>query len=72
MPNGAESTRDFRTKDVVELMNFEIKQEEQPKSTWQLVSQYRYAILWSTFIGLAGINWGMDTLVRQATREIQI
>jgi len=35
---------------------------EQP-STWQMVLRYRGAILWSAFIGQAGINWGMDVLV---------
>lgn len=33
-----------------------------------MASQYRRAILWSTFIGYAGINWGMDTLVGQANQ----
>jgi hypothetical protein len=37
--------------------------DDAKKSTWQLVLQYKAAVLWSAFIGLAGINWGMDVLV---------
>ncbi|KUJ16433.1 general substrate transporter [Mollisia scopiformis] len=33
------------------------------KSTWELLSQYRAAILWSAFMGLGAINWGMDVLL---------
>ena len=36
---------------------------EGKQTTWQMVSQYRAAVLWSAFVGLAGINWGMDVLV---------
>lgn len=32
-------------------------------TTWQMVLRHRGAILWSAFVGLAGINWGMDVLV---------
>jgi hypothetical protein len=32
-------------------------------STWHTVVRYRRAVLWSSFIGMAGINWGMDVLV---------
>ena len=32
-------------------------------STWQTLVKYRGAVLWSAFIGLAGVNWGMDVLV---------
>lgn len=37
--------------------------EERKQSAWQIVLQYKVAIFWSAFIGLAGINWGMDVLV---------
>jgi hypothetical protein len=37
--------------------------DEQKKSTWQMVIQYQAAVLWSAFIGLGGINWGLDVLV---------
>ncbi|PMD36276.1 MFS general substrate transporter [Hyaloscypha variabilis F] len=37
--------------------------ELKPSSTWQLVLQYRAAVLWSAFMGLAAINWGMDVLL---------
>jgi hypothetical protein len=33
------------------------------RSTWQTLVKYKGAILWSAFVGLAGINWGMDVLV---------
>lgn len=33
------------------------------KSTWGMVLQYRIAVLWSAFMGLAAINWGMDVLL---------
>ncbi|TVY81109.1 General alpha-glucoside permease [Lachnellula suecica] len=32
-------------------------------STWQLALKYKTAVFWSAFIGLASINWGMDTLL---------
>ncbi|KAH7370449.1 general substrate transporter [Rhexocercosporidium sp. MPI-PUGE-AT-0058] len=35
----------------------EVPDEEKPETAWQMASQYRSAILWSSFIGLAGINW---------------
>jgi len=53
-------------KDVVEgrMVSEESSVDElKPSSTWQLVLQYRAAVLWSAFMGLAAINWGMDVLV---------
>jgi hypothetical protein len=41
-----------------------ISADDSKKSTWEMVLQYRTAILWSAFMGLAAINWGMDVLVR--------
>lgn len=32
-------------------------------SRWQMLRVYKTAILWSAFMGLAGINWGLDVLV---------
>jgi SP family general alpha glucoside:H+ symporter-like MFS transporter len=32
-------------------------------SIWETVLQYKAAILWSAFIGLAGINWWIEMLV---------
>lgn len=36
---------------------------EKSQSTWQMILQYKTAVLWSTFIGLGAFNWGMDVLV---------
>lgn len=41
-----------------------ISTDDSSKSTWELLSQYRAAILWSAFMGLGAVNWGMDVLVR--------
>jgi hypothetical protein len=40
--------------------------DEVKKSTWQMVIQYKAAVLWSAFVGLGAINWGMDVLVRDS------
>lgn len=59
-------TRDFKVMEIFELDSdggTSVAVEEQT-STWQMVLRYRGAIIWSAFIGLAGINWGMDVLVR--------
>lgn len=32
-------------------------------STWAVVKRHRVAVLWSAFIAIAAINWGMDALV---------
>lgn len=32
-------------------------------SSWRTLRVYRAAILWSAFMGLAGINWGLDVMV---------
>ncbi|KAK6579690.1 hypothetical protein PZA11_007926 [Diplocarpon coronariae] len=37
--------------------------EERRQMMWQMASQYRVAIAWSTFVGFAAINWGMDTML---------
>ena len=53
-------------KDVVEegIMSEESSVgEPKQSSTWQMVVQYKTAVLWSAFMGLAAINWGMDVLV---------
>lgn len=34
------------------------------RATWQMVKRYRASVLWSAFVGMAGVNWGMDVLVR--------
>lgn len=34
------------------------------RATWQMVKRYRASVMWSAFIGMAGVNWGMDVLVR--------
>lgn len=41
------------------------------KSTWELLSQYKAAIFWSAFMGLAAINWGMDVLVRLSALTVK-
>ncbi|KAK0124914.1 hypothetical protein ONS96_008791 [Cadophora gregata f. sp. sojae] len=66
MPDSTHKLEDRTMNDVVEVEEDTISQlseQEKPKSTWQLAYQYRAAILWSAFVGLAGINWGMDTLL---------
>ena len=37
--------------------------DEKSQSIWQMVLQYKTAVLWSAFIGLGAFNWGMDVLV---------
>ena len=32
-------------------------------SGWKTLQVYKAALLWSGFMGLAGINWGMDVMV---------
>ncbi|RDW69373.1 hypothetical protein BP6252_08393 [Coleophoma cylindrospora] len=39
------------------------KADESKKSTWEMIKIYKTAVLASTFIGLAAINWGMDGLL---------
>ncbi len=67
MPDNMRKSEDSTVKDAVEVEADTISEasdeEEKSKTTWQMASQYRAAIFWSSFIGLAGINWGMDTLV---------
>ncbi|KAL5325773.1 hypothetical protein ACEPPN_006906 [Leptodophora sp. 'Broadleaf-Isolate-01'] len=67
MADNTYKSEDRTVKNVVEVEAATISEvsdeEEEPKTTWQMASQYRAAILWSSFIGLAGINWGMDTLL---------
>jgi hypothetical protein len=36
---------------------------EKSQSTWQMLLQYKTAVLCSTFIGLGAFNWEMDVLV---------
>ncbi|TVY47412.1 General alpha-glucoside permease [Lachnellula occidentalis] len=43
---------------------------EEQLSTWQMVLRYRGAIIWSAFIGLAGINWGMDVLLSSSVISV--
>ena len=52
---------EYKSGESVESFTTENASTQQ--STWQMVLQYKAAVLWSAFIGLAGINWGMDTLV---------
>jgi len=44
-------------------------------SGWQILRVYKAALLWSAFMGLAGINWGLDVMVctslRQRTTSLQ-
>jgi len=63
-------TQDTELMEVLELDSDEgtsVAVEEQ-LSIWQMLRRYRGAIIWSAFIGLAGINWGMDVLVRTLAR----
>jgi MFS transporter, SP family, general alpha glucoside:H+ symporter len=52
-------------KEVVDegFMSEESSIDETKQSTWQMIIQYKTAVLWSAFMGLAAINWGMDVLV---------
>ena len=36
--------------------------DEAKLSTWQMIQQYKAAVLWSAVMGLGAINWGMDVL----------
>lgn len=36
---------------------------DRKKSTWQMAIQYKSAVLWSAFMGLGAINWGLDVLL---------
>ena len=52
-------------KEVVEegMTSEESSVDETKQSTLQMVLQYKKAVLWSAFMSLAAINWGMDVLV---------
>lgn len=56
-------------KGVIELERASQASSEQQiqQSTWQVVVQYKTAVLWSAFMGLGAINWGLDVLVSKAT-----
>ncbi|CAG8978802.1 hypothetical protein HYALB_00012636 [Hymenoscyphus albidus] len=39
------------------------RREVEDRATWQMVKRYRASVMWSAFVGMAGINWGMDVLL---------
>lgn len=45
------------------------QQSPQKLSGWRTLRVYKTAILWSAFMGLAGINWGLDVLVCDFTKH---
>ncbi|KAE9371115.1 MFS general substrate transporter [Stipitochalara longipes BDJ] len=46
--------------------------ETKQSSTWQMVFQYKTAILWSAYMGLAAINWGMDVLLSNGVISVPL
>ena len=49
---------------VISIPRSQEVEETKKESTWQMIAKYKSAVFWSSFVGLAGINWGMDVLVR--------
>lgn len=47
-------------------------EEQQKFSTWQMVKDYKVAVLWSGFFALAAVNWGMDIQVGKCSRSPRI
>ncbi|PQE07636.1 maltose permease protein [Rutstroemia sp. NJR-2017a BBW] len=39
-------------------------------STWAVMKRHRVAVLWSAFVAIAAINWGMDALMSTSTISI--
>ncbi|TVY13181.1 General alpha-glucoside permease, partial [Lachnellula arida] len=65
-------TQDSKLMDILELdsnAGTSVAVEEHT-STWQMVLRYRGAIIWSAFIGLASINWGMDVLLSSSVISV--
>jgi hypothetical protein len=60
---GTENTHELKDVVVEETGVEESSEDETKQSTWQMVLQYKTSVLWSAFMGLAAINWGMDVLV---------
>jgi hypothetical protein len=59
-------------RDVVEdeMMSEESSVDKSKQSsTLQMILQYKTAVFWSAFMGLAAINWGMDVLVSTPPRH---
>jgi hypothetical protein len=52
-------------KEVIEegMTSEEYSVDKTKQSIWPMGLQYKTAVLWSAFMGLAAINWGMDVLV---------
>ncbi|PBP20615.1 general substrate transporter [Diplocarpon rosae] len=47
----------------IEIVSDVSATEDRGQMMGQMASQYRVALTWSTFLGFAAINWGMDTLL---------
>lgn len=54
--------KEIGEEDVVSTSEI-LSTDDSKKTTWELLQQYRAAVLWSAFMGLAAINWGMDVLL---------
>jgi SP family general alpha glucoside:H+ symporter-like MFS transporter len=65
MAGNIEAGNTHEVKEVVEtdITGEESALDETKLSTWQMVIRYKPAVLWSAFMGLAAINWGMDVPV---------
>jgi hypothetical protein len=63
----AENPRAGNTHEAKGVMRAEISSEESlvneiRQSTWQLILESKITALWSAFMGLAAIDWGLDVL----------
>jgi hypothetical protein len=45
-------------------------QPKSPEKKWQILKRHQAVIYWSIFMGLAGINWGLDVMVSQAKSRV--
>lgn len=59
-PGGAERSRGDDVADRESTAGVELSPSP---TTMELAMQYKMAILWSAFIGLGALNWGLDILV---------
>lgn len=61
--SGNSSSHEVKAVVEVERASQQSSVDDRKKSTWQMVIQYKKAVLWSAFMGLGAVNWGLDVLV---------
>lgn len=71
MPMLAFESQEAEMKEILETEEQHLRNRDgaargglEDRATWQMVKRYRASVMWSAFVGMAGVNWGMDVLVR--------